>query len=103
MRDCGVRPVAGDRIEGKVLEGAGGTAEFFELVDNSDLRQIALRRIDIEPVQKARHGEAIATMGCARTFALNGILACLGQNGRIRRVDDFASGGLQGEAHAFGN
>ena len=81
--DGGVRACRRNRLEGQILQFAGLLAEPFELGRRIEFGHLAVWRLALEPAQEAAHGDAIAALGAAGTFLLDGVLARLGQDARV--------------------
>jgi hypothetical protein len=79
---------SGNGIEGHILEDARIAAEPLERRDRGDFVEPAGRRLHIEPVQEARHGDAVAAVGGAGSLPLGRILARFRQHAGILALDD---------------
>ena len=92
MHDGAVRARAGDRGERHVLEQTGVAAEAFQRFDGGDLGELAVRRLAVEPGEKARHRHAVAQMRLVRALDLDRVLHRLHQRDRIGAARHLAAG-----------
>ena len=106
MRQGGVRPGGGNRVERQVAQQAAFGAEGLQPGRDRQFGLPALGCFDRQPVQEPRHGRAIAGLGIALAALFHRVLLRLGQDGGIGQFDGnrpgFAQRGKDRLDRAFG-
>ena len=95
MGDRRVRAGGGDGGKGHVLQRAGVAAERLQRRGRVDLGQPAVRRLGVEPGEKARQRRAVANMRGARSGEFDRVLDRLHPRDRVGLDDRLAARRLE--------
>ena len=102
MHDGAVRSGTRDRGKRHILQETGVAAEAFQGFDRGDFGECAVRRLAVEPGEKARHRHAVAQMRLVRAFDLDRVLHRLHQRDRIGAAGHLAAGGRHDTSERVG-